>query len=150
MGVGWGCGTHMQRCWIDVQLQRSESTAMCWPTAAAQLVQGSPGSCVACYPTHRTWHSSVTSANQRVFCTLSFTLSPVAVESPDPVTCYSSGSYVSGAIHRVIFGAGYEGPLPPNATIYYRVGEPRLGLQAGLQGGPEGQPYGCRWAEGGG
>ena len=48
---------------------------------------------------------------------------PVAVESPDPPTCYSSGNYVSGAIHRVIFGAGYEGPLPYNTTIFSRVGE---------------------------
>ena len=46
-----------------------------------------------------------------------------AVESPDLPVCYSSGNYVSGAIHRVIFGAGYEGPLPYNTTIYYRVGE---------------------------
>ncbi|PRW05763.1 Purple acid phosphatase 18 [Chlorella sorokiniana] len=49
------------------------------------------------------------------------------VESPDPPACYSSGNYVSGAIHRVIFGAGYEGPLPYNNTIFYRVGDPTRG-----------------------
>ncbi|PSC71931.1 putative purple acid phosphatase 20 [Micractinium conductrix] len=49
------------------------------------------------------------------------------VESPDTVGCYSSGSYLSGAIHRVIVGAGDEGPLPPNSTIFYRVGDPSQG-----------------------
>jgi hypothetical protein len=40
------------------------------------------------------------------------------------VGCYSSGRYLSGALHRVILGEGLEGPLPPNTTIYYRCGDP--------------------------
>ncbi|KAL4856311.1 Purple acid phosphatase 18 [Chlorella vulgaris] len=46
------------------------------------------------------------------------------VESPEPVACYASGAYLSGAIHRAYFGAGLEGPLPHNTTIFYRVGDP--------------------------
>ncbi|KAI7841497.1 hypothetical protein COHA_004890 [Chlorella ohadii] len=69
------------------------------------------------------------------------------VESPDPPACYSSGSYVSGAIHRVIFGAGYEGPLPYNTTIFYRVGDPARGwsdefsFRTAPLVGPEALPY---------
>jgi hypothetical protein len=47
-----------------------------------------------------------------------------AVEGLEPPACYTSGAYVSGAIHRVKMGAGDEGPLPPNATVFYRVGDP--------------------------
>lgn len=64
-----------------------------------------------------------------------------AVESPDPPVCYSSGNYVSGAIHRVIFGAGYEGPLPYNTTIYYRVGE---WWAAAVQGDGKCSLHSCR------
>ncbi|EFN53998.1 expressed protein [Chlorella variabilis] len=49
------------------------------------------------------------------------------VESREPVACYSSGAYVSGAIHRVKIGVGTEGPLPPNTTVYYRCGDPERG-----------------------
>ena len=45
--------------------------------------------------------------------------------------CYSSGRYLSGALHRVILGAGLEGPLPPNTTIYYRCGDPSWDEEGG-------------------
>lgn len=57
-----------------------------------------------------------------------FMAPPSAVEGADAPACYQSGSYVSGAIHRAVMGAGSEGPLPPNATVYYRVGAPLLPL----------------------
>lgn len=53
------------------------------------------------------------------------------MESPQPPACYSAGAYVSGAIHRVVFGAGDEGPLPPATRVYYRVGK-RLGMAGSL------------------
>ena len=37
--------------------------------------------------------------------------------------CYSTPAFDSGALHHVVIGDA-EGPLPPNATIYYRVGDP--------------------------
>jgi hypothetical protein len=74
-----------------------------------------------------------------------------AVESPEPVACYASGAYLSGAIHRAYFGAGLEGPLPHNTTIFYRVGDPdrswsKGGCQAGqrwLAGWLAGRDKGC-------
>ena len=39
-------------------------------------------------------------------------------------SCYSTPAYQSGALHKVVLGEGAEGPLPPNTTVYYRVGDP--------------------------
>lgn len=72
---------------------------------------------------------------------------PLAVESQEPAGCYSSGRYLSGAIHRVLFGAGEEGPVLPNATIYYRVGDPDRGwssersFRSAPLAGPGALPY---------
>lgn len=41
--------------------------------------------------------------------------------------CYSTPEYDSGALHHVVIGAGDEGPLPFNTTIYYRCGDPGQG-----------------------
>lgn len=39
-------------------------------------------------------------------------------------TCYWSYEYNSGALHHVVIGGGEEGPLAPNTTYFYRVGDP--------------------------
>lgn len=42
--------------------------------------------------------------------------------------CYSVGDYDSGVLHEVIVGRGAEGPLPANATVYFRVSGAREGV----------------------
>ena len=43
-------------------------------------------------------------------------------------TCYAADAYESGALHRVLLGLGQGGPLPPDTTIFYKVGDPELGM----------------------
>ena len=62
------------------------------------------------------------------------------------VGCYELGDYQSGALHSVILG-GAEGPLPPNTTVYYRVGDPDQEMSAEFsfvtapRVGPQSLPY---------
>ena len=64
-------------------------------------------------------------------------------------TCYAADAYESGALHRVLVGLGREGPLPPDTTIFYRVGDPELGMSRELNFttqpvmGPQALPYRC-------
>eukprot|EP00887_Chlorella_sp_A99_P002286 scaffold10.g2286.t1 len=44
------------------------------------------------------------------------------------IRCYSTSGYQSGALHHAVIGGGPEGPLPFDTTIYYRCGDPSLGM----------------------
>lgn len=41
-------------------------------------------------------------------------------------SCYNGEDYESGALHHVVLGLGFQQPLAPATTYYYRCGDPNL------------------------